>query len=630
MLAGATGTAAGREPPHQFSNLEPGGPAHLTERLPVQFVFVGYRGLVEEQAFLRQLPRKSAPVVRSRLWYKQKEPVGLEYDFDYKVVFADRAYADAFFGALSSLAVPQQSIDNRPRTLYQDLYNHQVANVLEVSQNSFIDAPSVERWLIEHPVPGVDLTRDTVVFVNWWGRSDFRFHTYTKFGEPDPDTGYDFGVNRQSRKLIAWGGTPPDDEETGTGGPAHRVWFHDLSAGPDSNGGGWNVDDPDLDGDEKPDRRHPPVWEYLAAGGYRDPADLTPDLGLVARYVAIDLLFAASPLYPPYLTPHRLPSSINLDVNTYRDRSPGLTGSYQQPELLLKELRKLIRTPVTLDSQELPLQNDAEVCFHQYRRPAPCYPDFSHYPAEANLFLYHAQHLDEVRDGGGEYEVVLANYITQDRTEFLGQADDNYVDGTQSVVLNMLSPAAVANGFGLTATQIHEVGHHLGLSHPHDGYDPAEDITFRRAGKFFFVGVGDEVNSVMSYIALNWDFSVFDRDNMDRFQAAAHLRSTNAIAAEVLRSGKATAGLAELALADREAGKAQSALSAHDYPAALAKARSAFGHSRRAAELSGVEVVADELTPWKLQPPDGAGASGIGMPRWPAVDPLDDPLRSAP
>ncbi|MGH2578407.1 MAG: hypothetical protein ACRDG9_11770, partial [Actinomycetota bacterium] len=382
----------------------------------------------------------------------------------------------------------------------------------------------------------------------------FRFHTYTKFGEPDADTGYDFGANRQSRKLIAWGGTPPDDEETGVRGPTHRVWFHDLSAGPDSNTGGWNVDDPDVDGDGEPDRRHPPVWEYLTAGGYRKAGDITLDLGQVARYVAIDLLFAASPLHPPYLTPHRLPSSINLDVNTYRERSPGVTGTPQQPDLLLKELRKLIRTPLTLDRQELPLQNEAEVCFHQFIRAAPCYSDFSHYPGDADFFLYHAQHLDEVRDGGGEYEAVVAYYITQDKIGFLGLADHNWLDGTPSLLINALTPASVAEGNGSTATHIHELGHHLGLDHPHAGVDPGEGIELVPRGKFFFAWVADEVNSVMSYIDLNWDFSIFDRDNMDRFQAAALLRSTNAIAADVLRSDTAASGMAELTLADRDAG----------------------------------------------------------------------------
>ena len=43
-------------------------------------------------------------------------------------------------------------------------------------------------------------------------------------------TGTDFGT-RSSRKLIAWGGTRAEDEETGAGQKQNaRVWFHDLSA----------------------------------------------------------------------------------------------------------------------------------------------------------------------------------------------------------------------------------------------------------------------------------------------------------------------------------------------------------------------------------------------------------------
>ena len=69
---------------------------------------------------------------------------------------------------------------------------------------------------------GVDTRKNTIFFINWWGRPDFIDHVYTKIGEPDPDTGYDFGLNRESRKIIAWGGTTPDDEETGLGKPRRQ------------------------------------------------------------------------------------------------------------------------------------------------------------------------------------------------------------------------------------------------------------------------------------------------------------------------------------------------------------------------------------------------------------------------
>ena len=82
--------------------------------------------------------------------------------------------------------------------------------------------------------------------VNWWGdgerpREGFEHHVYTKTNEPDTDTGFNFGRLSNSRKLIAWGGTTAENEENGRG-PASRVWFHDLSAGPHSFTDNWNVD----------------------------------------------------------------------------------------------------------------------------------------------------------------------------------------------------------------------------------------------------------------------------------------------------------------------------------------------------------------------------------------------------
>jgi hypothetical protein len=75
--------------------------------------------------------------------------------------------------------------------------------------------------------------------------------------------------------VIAWGGTTPDDEENGLG-RLRRVWFYDLSAGPDSWTDNWNVDDADVDGDGLLDYRMPPIWEYTqAASGRRRPCPAT-------------------------------------------------------------------------------------------------------------------------------------------------------------------------------------------------------------------------------------------------------------------------------------------------------------------------------------------------------------------
>jgi hypothetical protein len=262
---------------------------------------------------------------------------------------------------------------------------------------------------------------------NWYGQPNFRFHVYTKTDEPDPDTGYNFGVERESRKLIAWGGTTPDDEENGLGA-LRRVWFYDLSAGPESKTDNWNVDDADLDGDGVPDYRMPPIWEYTP-GGYRAPSALSGDLALVARYVGINLLFTSSPLYPPDLTPPDLPHSVNIDANT-DEGIPGVDASrrYIKPGLVLDELSELQpATRFSYDNQDLPFTGKARACYVQWLQDVPCYPALD-YPGFANLFLYNALNLERTQDDAGrvDYELPNFNYATTDDlyAGFLGFADD--------------------------------------------------------------------------------------------------------------------------------------------------------------------------------------------------------------
>ena len=274
-LAGAQGAFADGG----FSSLQPGVPTSgLDERVPVNVVFVGLKpGQIDTAKFLSDLPQESRPIVRSRLYYGVTEELGIDYRYDYATTFTTPAWDASFFAALKTLAKPA------PRTEYQDLYNEQ-DGTRDVGKNNTIDAPTVEKWLIDHAPPGVDTRRDTIFFVDWWGRPDFIDHVYTKTGEPDPDTGYDFGLQRDSRKLIAWGGTTPDDEETGLGARGvNRVWFYDLSAGPEAWGGNYDITNADLDGDGVPDYRVPPAWEY-SSKGYRDPSALTGDLARIARY----------------------------------------------------------------------------------------------------------------------------------------------------------------------------------------------------------------------------------------------------------------------------------------------------------------------------------------------------------
>ena len=546
LASSVSATAA----PSDYTTLEPGAKPDLNEEVPVNVVFVGYdEEQVDADAFRNVLPSAHAPVIRSRLWYDITEPLGINYTYDVDVSFAGARFEKEFFAYLESIAEPA------PLTEYQQAYNDQARNVVEVADNHHIDAPSVEQWLARRLGRrlGIDTSRNTIVFVNWYGRDDFKHHVYTKTDEPDPDTGYNFGEQRDSRKIIAWGGTTPDDEENGLGS-LHRIWFYDLSAGPESWTDNWNVDDPDLDGDGVEEYRMPPVWEY-AENGYREPAALSSDLGRVARYVGLDLLMTTSPLYPPSITPPELPDKVNVDSNTYEAFPGGVNASraFIEPRLVVDELSELQRTvDYSYDNQDLQLRGQARRCYLDWLQVVPC--TNRPYPAEANLFVYHALTLDRYLDGGGDYEAATFNYATGDDITpgFLGFADDNWVDGTQSFVFSFVSPGIVQSGYGLSTTLIHEVGHHVAMSHPHDGYD-SETGDFEPVGEHYFAWSGDESNTMMSYIDLNWDFSQFDRDNMDRFSAAAYLEQTNAVAALILESDNARKAKRELELADATA-----------------------------------------------------------------------------
>ena len=179
-------------------------------------------------------------------------------------------------------------------------------------------------------------------------------------------------------------------------------------------------------------------------------------------------------------------------------------------------------------------------------------------------------------------------------TPALGFADDNYRDGTQSYVFGFVSPEIVEAGYGLTTTTIHEVGHHLGMSHPHDGYDSVSGVDFGPSGAYYFVNAGDESNSMMSYIDLNWDFSQFDRDNMDRFQTAALNEASNRLAELALAAPQAPKSYDELRRADRLLGQAKSSFARHDYIGAVSSALQAYESVVEGAREAGVDVDAEQ------------------------------------
>lgn len=560
--------------------LQPGQTVTYTQTIPINLVFIGYSASEINQLYLNLwLPATYKPVVRYPQFYGLPgRDMGLEYNFTYRYVFKDEAFNNQFFAYLRTIGL------KKPLTFYQQAYNNMANNIQNVTGPVYyIDAPSVEAYLATNlRMPARSYT---VVFINWYGRPDFKYHVYTKTDEADPDTFYNFGAQRSSRKMIAWGGT------------SSRLWFYDLSAGPEAWSGNYDVDNADLDGDSLLDYRMPPIWEY-AAGGYRDPAYLSYDLGLVTRFVAINLLFTGSPLYDPLATAPGYAGKKVINVNMFED-DPASSGlNYIDMPLVRARFKNMQpyyvwgssifdRNPMTAgETQAFRIfagLSGAADCWNAYLTPFAelfCYfdtnratyiPPYNPSDYAAGFFAFNTTDINL----GGAYGL-------------LGFADDNWVDGTPSYVFEFDSPGYRAMGYGFTVTTIHEGGHHFGFSHPHDGYDYEYDIDYGSTGNLYFAWSGDESHTVMHYMDLTTQFGRFNKDNMYRWETAGYLNWSNQLLGDLMANPGYAGVAAYVNAAQSYASSALSAFNTWNYGLAASLAKKAYWSLAQAADILGV------------------------------------------
>lgn len=613
-----------------FNAIRPGSKPDLRERVPVQFVFVGFTPKdLDVAAFKRELPARYRPLNRIPAAYGSPPPyLGIEYTYAYSTTFPDAAWQNRFFSRLTALGKPESP------TGPQKDYNEQDKNALDITKNYAIDANAAEQWLSQNPPRGVNTQHNTVFFINWFGRKDFRFHVYRHFKERDPDTKHD--PNRPAYQnyydTVAWGGTAFDDPEHGLG-KRYRVWFHDLSAGPDAFTMNGNVD-------SKDNAIVPPAWEY-GRDRYKPRAALAPDLGKVARYAAINGMFTVSPIYPAAPAKPLIPSSVNLDVNTYDDNDELSVDDVLTSGDLLEPLKRLMPlTRVTLDVKAMPFRNNTQLfqCYtQQMTRPAnqpapggapdPAYSlaygalsltglAFNAAPScelgsptssWRNLPTYHSLRLGDLRDTKSvDYEAPQNLYLPSAdvQTPPGGWADDNGIDGTQGMTFAH-GPPWITKYFGATHIMTHEFGHHFSLSHPHDAYDYERGVDYSAyQPEYAYALLAGESATAMSYLTFSFsnDFSQFDYDNRQRWMTEGYLEQLNLIAASVFAKKPGAATLAALRSADGFAVRAAAAFTAHDYAAAERYGKAAYDTGVRAARQAGVRVDAN-LHGFDVPPP---------------------------
>jgi hypothetical protein len=556
----------------------------FAQKVPVNLVFVGYdEADIDTSALLAELPDTYDPVVRyPRFYGLPGRDIGLHFEFVFDVKFAKHQFEDGLFNYMMSIGT------EGPMTSFQQDYNDQTNNVLDVTDPVlYIDGPSVEGWLQTNKnMLGLNNERAyTIFFVNWYDRPDFQFHVYTKTDEPDPDTGYNFGIERASRKMIAWGGTHG------------RTWFYDLSAGPEAWTDNWNVDDPDLNGNGFVDYRMPPIWEYTA-GGFRAPDQLSSDLGLVTRFVGIDLLFTPSPLYDPMVT---APGQEGMRVNHIEmfEDDPAASGlDWIDPAIVQyewSEFQPYYGWETYLEDND-PIDAGAQDAFYTFTGFAVNPGCWTAYGTPfAELFCYFDANYASYVPAYGEDDYVgtVFSFNTTDahlagQLGLLGFADDDWVSGTQTYVFQFDAPFYRTLGYGFTGTTIHELGHHYGLSHPHDGYDSELDLDFGASDGLYFVWSGNEADSVMHYMVLSNGFGQFNQDTMYRLEFEGYLNWSNALLGQIEMHPDARDVQRYIARANGRAAVAISAFDRWDYLTAVTNARKAYVLMAMAADELGI------------------------------------------
>lgn len=628
---GAAYTRAAQQPLPPLTTLSPGASVRITQNLDVNVVLIGFEEgtgpqQIDTARFRSLLPPLSGSYLdgNSIVGYPVfgLEPHGLSFNLHYNIVHTPAAFNDAFFGFLRAIAVQQNfspfgpgapQLPVIPSQFLYDFCNVSPSvdpaygcsfaavprmNTRIITQNYFIDARLVEQVLGDAlPLFGVDTSRHTVVLINWWGRGDFVDHVYFKLNDVDVDTGVSGGVYFRNM-MSGWGGTAGNDpDDCPSGCPTRRLMYLDVSAGPIDRLGNWDIASPNvrIQADNGiPDDRLPPIWEY-GNTGFRAFNDLTADLA--AKFVGdvfVQTVATPTPLYPPSLSPPRQPQQIQVDINLF-DAVPGSnTSSLLNPSALVTRLSVLpytFSTEFTRTAGMPQRLDDVLSCFRTgYAVPYSgdaCYGQRIFGAAGADLYAYFRDQAFRYLEGDQQYEVPTFMFHIPDAQaiDLGGLADENWADQVrQSFVYSFSSPRNFGPEFmqlGKTSVLAHEVGHHLGLTHPHDGFICADASCIEpkyviASDSTFYSWLGDQQSSLMSYNRSNDDFGQFDLDNMDRNLTYTYLSLANVALAKLATSTKANSVTGAISAADADAAAAVAAYQAMQYRTAATSARSCF------------------------------------------------------
>jgi hypothetical protein len=618
-----------------LANLAPGTDLRLQQDVDVNVVLVGFNGIVDPAALLAQPQIPSWNGVPQANGSGQTF-IGQRFDFHYHVTMTPPWFENLLFPFLRSVAFKQEPIPiidgmpPMPITPFQALYNFcnvdptfdptlgcsfdpaaPRVNKRFITQNYLLDASFVEKVLSQNipPLLGLDVTKPTVVLMNWYGRPDYVDHIYLDPSEPDPETGVQRGLYF-SNELAGYGATSDTDPETCQGDCVfHRLWFYDVSAGPMGRTGGSDLVAPiqrfgfgGIAGG--PNYRFHHIADYgTVAGAYRPITTLLPDLARLVGAVFVSELAYGAPLYPPGLTPPLQPHHLVLDVNRWNWSGDNLAAQLDVPRMI----GKMNALPYTFGANVTDQPDGPDSRLGQiwqcsltsglgFQLGQSCYGNRYGGFALSDLQAYFVSHQNQFLTGAPDYEVPIFEFNVPPALAsplFAGMAASNYgpapsfqptvlPDERQSFVFTSTTPDSNAfEGHGVLLE--HEVGHHLGFSHPFNGYrcltetcGPGAFIPFAGNPLTWFTKAGNYASGLMTYVSVNNDYSRFELDNLQRWLTWQYLDLSNFVVGQISNSPQAGSVTAAVLQGDTRAGVAIAEYRNYQYADAVEQARAAY------------------------------------------------------
>jgi hypothetical protein len=202
--------------------------------------------------------------------------------------------------------------------------------------------------------------------------------------------------------------------------------------------------------------------------------------------------------------------------------------------------------------------------------------------------------------------IPVADYtVPQYRLPFLGSTDPDFQTSEPDFIneLDVAPQPGFISYATMTETTVHETGHFVGLSHPHDGYDSTSGIEIGPFGAFNFAWDSDESATPMSYLPNGGGltFDQFDRDNLSRWQVARLLDLADTDAAAILSRPRSSQIDAQLTQADADFTRAVTALHQTDWLAAATAAVAGYAEMQQADAAAGVTPASQLLGPTSAQ-----------------------------